>query len=544
LKKLQQYHILKLDSSRLKDTNYKIKLLSIADARLNGELVQISNSQMVRTILQMTNRVTTQSSLTELFALKKSLTRKKNNPSVMQALAEVSVKIDSALFIPELINIQFDDKRHYSKIINRGGIDVNGKRYVPFMASAGQIRRSSVLFIDETLKLEITKRFNNGRDLSKELVPAKFSAYYSLYSSSTLPVSFPRLAVVSDLIMKKVKRVDFSTFIDNNTEPKIEEVDMELELNAFDGSGLVSPDFAQQMADELEIDYIPSTFIVRAPFLKGMVVTFDFHSFAEDIAKTFTITDIYGHKIDVRNVDMIVTESMLKLWNSYSSTEFYIERCIENELGFGVSKVAPEYDRSYAKSSYQFLQVLELEDDQIESICKSTLDWLSSVGGGKIENVLLYLLGDTNFSKDWFRNLDATTKALLYENTLMNDGYMISYLNKSIQKKKADAKMGRLMFNGNYSIMIPDPYLHACHIFKIDLKPLLNDGEHYSNFWNLGNVSRVAGIRSPIVHSSEVNVLNFKINYDLKYWYQYITSGIVFPANGIGMDCAINGGSD
>jgi len=116
--------------------------------------------------------------------------------------------------------------------------------------------------------------------------------------------------------------------------------------------------------------------------------------------------------------------------------------------------------------------------------------------------------------------------------------------NESIQKKKNDAKMGRLMFNGNYSIMIPDPYMHACHIFKIPLKPLLNDGEHYSKFWNDRGVSRVAGIRSPIVHSSEVNVLNFKMNYDVKYWYQFITSGVIFPANGIGMDCAINGGSD
>jgi hypothetical protein len=492
----------------------------------------------------MTNRVTTQSTLAELFALKRSLTRKKNNPNSMKALAEVADKIDALIFIPELINVQFDDKRHFAKIVNRGGIDVNGIRYVPFMASAGQIRRSSILLIDSRLKDEITKKFNNGRDLDKSLVPAKFSAYYSLYSSSTLPVSFPRLAVVPDLILKSVKQVEFSKFIDEHTEPKIDSQNMELEFNAFDGSGLVSPDFAQQIADELEIDYLPSTFIVRAPFLKGMVVTFDFHEFASQVAKTSQLVDIYGKQIDINSIDMIVTESMLKLWDSYSSTASYMAICAENNLGFGISKVAPEHDRSYCKSSYQFLQVLDLSEEQIEDLCAPTLNWLASVGGGKIENILLYLLGDTNFSGDWFRNLDATTKALLYENSLMNDSYTVSYLNKSIQKKKNDAKMGRLMFNGNYSIMIPDPYLHACHIFKIDLKPLLNDGEHYSKFWNDRNVSRVAGIRSPIVHSSEVNVLNFKINYDVKYWYQFITSGVIFPANGIGMDCAINGGSD
>jgi len=187
------------------------------------------------------------------------------------------------------------------------------------MASAGQIRRSSVLFMRTSrLKQDITIKFNDGRDLNKQIVPAKFSAYYSLYSSSTLPVSFPRLAVVPDLTIKAVKKVDFSTYIDENTDPKIEEREMELDFNAFDGSGLVSPEFAQQIADELDVDYLPSTFIVRAPFLKGMVVTFDFHEFAKSVAKSSEIVDIYGNKINIKSIDMIVTESMLKLWDSVS----------------------------------------------------------------------------------------------------------------------------------------------------------------------------------------------------------------------------------
>jgi len=58
------------------------------------------------------------------------------------------------------------------------------------------------------------------------------------------------------------------------------------------------------------------------------------------------------------------------------------------------------------------------------------------------------------------------------------------------------------------------------------------------------DVGQVIGIRSPIVHSSEVNVLNLKNSEELKYWYKWLKSGIVFPANGIGIDCAINGGAD
>jgi len=88
----------------------------------NGELVQIADSQLVRTTLEMTNRVVSESMLADLSSRKKILTRKKNNPASQKALVEIAEKLDFLLFIPELINVQFEDKRHYGKIINRGGI--------------------------------------------------------------------------------------------------------------------------------------------------------------------------------------------------------------------------------------------------------------------------------------------------------------------------------------------------------------------------------------------------------------------------------------
>jgi hypothetical protein len=103
--------------------------------------------------------------------------------------------------------------------------------------------------------------------------------------------------------------------------------------------------------------------------------------------------------------------------------------------------------------------------------------------------------------------------------------------------------MGRLLFHGNYSSLIADPYAQAAAIFGMD-DHLLNDGEHYSRFWNSAGSSRVAAIRSPIVHSSECNTLNFKNNKDTENWYSYIVSGVIVPASGIGMDCAILGGAD
>lgn len=531
----------------MKESNYTIKKLSLDEARLNGEVISLSNSLMIRTIQRITNRKFSQFELDNLQKEKKVLSRGKNKKINRLAIGNVNKKIDEILYIPEVISVEFEDKRHFYNILNskKKGIVVNNVLYVPFMASAGMIRRDTYLFISEKISKECSDIFNNGRDINTELVPAKFSAYYSLYSSSTLPVSFPKIAVVPDLIIKTIRKIDFSTYMGKGIDPKIEETEMEIEANAFDGEGLCSPSLALRWANELGItDYVPSIFGVRASFLKGMVAVFDFHKFSREVAKREVIKDIYGNELNINNVDCIITESMFKLWNSYHSTEEYIKLSEENELGWGITKVNPREDRNFSKTSYQFVQVLSLNDEQIDNLCKPTLNWLNQVSAGDINSALLYSLGDTDFSEGWFNRLDNPVKALLLNNSLLQDSFFISYFEKSLAKKKNDAKIGRLIFNGSYQTMISDPYALASHVFCMGVKGILSEGEHFSAYWNSRDKRKIVSIRSPIVHSSEVNILNLVKNEMTDKWYSYIKSGVIFPANGIGMDCAIQAGAD
>jgi hypothetical protein len=542
LKKIQQFYILKIESGRLKEAKFKIKNLTLDQARLNGEVVSLSNSQMIRTIQKLTNKAFSQFDLDKLLDEKRVLTKKKNSNENRDSLKELNKMIDEILYIPQIISIFFEDKRHFYNILDRDGFYVNGIRYVPFLASAGMIRRDTYLFIDSSLKEEIAEIFNNGRNQDVEINPSKFSAYYSLFSSSTIPVSFPKIAVVPDMIIKQVRVVDFSTYMGVGIDPKIEEVEREIEVNAFDGEGLCSPKLAKKWAKELDMDYIPAVIGVRAPYLKGMVAVFDFHEFAEKVAKKKTFTDIYGETVSIDSVDCIISESMFKLWSAYGKTSDYVNKCVENDLGWGITKVNAKKEKNHAKTSYQFLQVLSLNDEQIERLCKPTLDWLAFVSGKDINHSLLYSLGETSFCDGWFDRLDPVYQTLILENSFANDSYFISHIDKSIAKKKNDAKIGRLIFNGNYQVMVSDPYAMAAHVLGMGLVPLLQEHQHYSKYWNDRNKTQVASIRSPIVHSSEVNVLNLQNNDDVNYWYQYIYSGIIF--NCVGMDSAIQGGSD
>ena len=158
--------------------------------------------------------------------------------------------------------------------------------------------------------------------------------------------------------------------------------------------------------------------------------------------------------------------------------------------------------------------------------------------------MILYALGETNFTPGDYKKLDPTVKAIMINPKLSNDKYIQKKFRGTLFKKRREAFKGSLYVNSNYQFMIADPYYQACHLFGIDCPPLLNRGEHYSNYWLSKGVKQVAAIRSPIVHHSEVNILNFKDTEETSEWYSHIKSGIIFPANGIGMDCAIHGGSD
>ena len=66
-----------------------------------------------------------------------------------------------------------------------------------------------------------------------------------------------------------------------------------------------------------------------------MVFTFDFHKFAYEYG-TFNengdciVIDVWGNKHNIKNVDLILTTSMLKLWDSYDSIDSYLENCKKN----------------------------------------------------------------------------------------------------------------------------------------------------------------------------------------------------------------------
>ena len=167
-----------------------------------------------------------------------------------------------------------------------------------------------------------------------------------------------------------------------------------------------------------------------------MLNVFEIIKFAEEVGKGYKVKDIWGTERDIRDVDMIITESSLKLWDNYSSWEEYHKCYYENGYRFSATKVTPKKLEDTRETNYQYLQSYELTDEQIVELCKPTVDWLKMAFGGDYQKTKEFLgVGEKTKTKDY-------AQALYLDERMMNDPYVIDRINKMIKKKINQAKIG------------------------------------------------------------------------------------------------------
>ena len=544
-KKIQQFYIVKLDGNKILDNNLNMNY-TLHEARLNGEVVSVGDSQVLRVIRRVVGREVDFEKLEQLIRdkerLKKNI-KKYNQKETKDKLFATLREIDYYLYIPEYVAVVNENRSKYNKIAKKG-FYINGQLYTRFMCSAGNARTNTAFFIRDDLFKEVATILQNGhKDI--EIAEAKYNAYFSLASSATLLVSDPSVIVVKDLEVSRKELIDKVTL--NNGIYEVNEVEDDVKFNLWDGMGLISPAQAKKWSEELGLDYIPSGFLIRAPYIKGMVFVFDFHKFAYEVAPTRIVKDIYGNERHIDSAEVIISESQFKLWKGFDSWEQYVENMKKNGLSWGVTKFPPKYDKDSIRTNYQFVQVLNLDgQDDIEGVCSQTVEWLQGITGWDENYVKLYLLGKLADGEDieeiWKNIQDPFVKALLIDSDVKCDKYIQGKITQSIQKKIKESYIGKLIVDGNFQVMISDPYAFCEYIFGMEVKGLLKRGEYYSDYWNKRNVDIVAGMRSPLTWRSEVNKMPLIKNEQTEEWYKYLYSGIVY--NVFGYDTLIHAGSD
>ena len=206
-----------------------------------------------------------------------------------------------------------------------------------------------------------------------------------------------------------------------------------------------------------------------------MLFPFPFREFAKKIAKKNMVKDAWGDYKDINRVQMILTTSMLKLWDSYHDCDDYFENCRENHYHFSVTKTCELELDEERNLNYQFIQSYQLTNDEIRELVKPTLDEIKGVMGGDWRQALLYLRGSGMRDDAGYVNSleNDYIKALMIEPDMINDPYVQNRIRYFIKKRISQAKTGVVKVRGNFQVASGDPYALCQSIFGMEVTGLL-----------------------------------------------------------------------
>jgi len=361
---------------------------------------------------------------------------------------------------------------HYYSIFDsliENGFTLNDEEYVPFTASAGQIRTKKTVFMKKTtwdnVKDTLTcglseEKINKHYDINKDnkrfygVSINKYLAYLALCSSATdewKDFNIDRSIVVEDFETSINTTVDFVDDVTYNVKRR----KMDIPINHTDGCGMILPRKSKK------------SFMVRLPWVKGLLVPFPYDKFIDK--NNSTVTDIYGKKHDVlkEKIEVIFTKSQFKMWKYYENWDEYKKLYKQYKCHASLTNIE-EDELSSARLCYQMLQTLTLISDE-------QLDNLVSITRGEIQETvnnpekMLNLMGA---SKGRFEDKNNLQQALFIYPELLLDPHVKTKLKEAKASLMRKVYTGKIKVEGCYTFIAPDLYAFCEHLFNGEENPL------------------------------------------------------------------------
>ena len=384
------------------------------------------------------------------------------------------------------------------------------EKYVLFSASAGQILTKKFVMVKESLLKQHEQTLMCGLTIDKinqkgGINVNKFLAYYALANSATAEwkeFDINKSIVVDDwesYVDAEVDYIDDVTY--NITRQK-----MPVLIPHTDGCGIMLHQ---------------RTRMVRLPWIKGLLVKFDFRNFIQEYCgEDIEIKDIYGtkHKIIAEDIQYIFTKSQFKMHKYYASWDEYKQYYKQFNCKAGYVNDEKFYIED-AQINYQMLQSLRhMTKTEMQQLAQITNDEIDNIG--KDFEKTMKLLGAVSGRED----MNYMQKSLLIYPELLHDAYSKAILRDVKKSLVKEGKAGKLRVNGKYTFVAPDLFAFCEWLFGIDSNPkgLLRNGEVSCRLYK--NSDNLDCLRSPHLyreHALRVNVRNSKTDkwFDTKCIY-------------------------
>jgi len=536
--------IYKISSKQLKKANWNLKLPLDEALRDYPEIVvSIGTSQVLRFIDKLNN---VRNIDNEIRAVQKKIKIEKKKPRTVETkkmINEYYRVLYELQFQQDYICVVMASNSDYDRA--NKGFYVNGIKYRRFLGTNGGIKNSTIVYVNDKLYPALKAKLDNGRNHDVPLVPAKLEAYQALICSGSTPLPQPHgIIVVNDCITHFKEDVILIQDSEGD-EPDLSYVkDYEIEHNNSDGYGLMLPSYSKRVNASFggDPEKTVSGFNSRWAWTKGMVYTFDFVEFAEKVAGSYVIKDVWGDDRDVRDAEVILTESMLKLWNCYDSWEDYYGNCIKNGYEFSAAKLTPDELENVRDTNYQFLQDIDMDDDALRELCQPTIDEINGVLGMDYRKAIVFLAGFSLNESNVLKIEDDYIKALMIEPAAINDPYVRRNIQTMIKKRIDCAKKGSIRVNGNYAMISGDLYALCQSMFGLPVTGLLRAGECYHKYWIDRGSDEIACFRAPMTVSNNIRKVRLNRSAEALHWFQYIDTALIH--NAFDSTCEAMNGSD
>ena len=533
---LNQRYIYKINSSYLKRNKWKIEIKDVQKAIKNRMIVAIGDSCGTRMIRTISNSDATEDKINELKeSIDKDMKKLKYSKDKKELKRNIKNSINykyDLMLEKNLCNVVFDKNKHYDEVVKHG-FEINGIKYKLLLGTSGGIKQNTVLFINEDYFDEVWECVNGDIDPSIEMLPSKLMAYMALTFSASTPVTNTNnILVVHDVETKFKDKVTTIKMTDEDIQPTLKPEEIEVEVNACDGCGMITPELAKTWSSDLGLNYESPAFCVRNLWIKGMLTSFDFKKYCSEVLKKEKVIDVWGKEHNINDIDIILNTSMLKCWKMYESLDKYLEASKKNHYGFSITKYVHKEIDNKRMLNYQYTQCLNLNDNDIEELLREDMNEIKDVLGLDYRKSIIFGKGENlNDDNVWYKaDDDMHIKALMINKEAINDDYIKYKLQKAINKRIDILKTSKINVDGNYQIAIGEPIIQLESIFGLEPKGLLKRGEFYIEYWREKGVNRVVAFRSPMSCKENARIMNVVNFEEIIKWYGHLRGLIIFNA--------------
>ncbi len=363
------------------------------------------------------------------------------------------------------------------------GFQLNGNFYDVFAAGSSDIRKATDAWLRHDLLPEIGKWAMCGlQTKNMKLAINKYMAYIGLLFSASKKfedvfgtrINIRRVAVIKDAEVIVNTVADVVSMEDVSHGAK-----RELHINAFDGFGIVRKNLTHGESCTL-----------RGPWLKAFAQAIDWHKLvafcvARGIKPEFK--DMWGNTIQLKDVDIILTESCFKTATQYESWEQYCNAF--EALGHDVRVCVREHKPHLKGLPYQQGQTLMGNEDDALHFMQHAKATVWKYSDPKKAATLLY---------------GYHAQAAKMYPAMLNEPFTKRCIQEMYTTKRNDMLGGRIPELGYNSFLAPDPVAFAEHLFGLPVKGFLKAGECFCAAAEEGNVDVT---RSPHLDNAHV-VLN------------------------------------